>query len=97
MNAKELTGKIFEKYGTREASEIAAKSGVKVVFQRWFPATYGEFDWKTKTICVNDNAAIGREKIIAHELGHFFRREFNIENIADEEKFCDEFADELIK
>jgi Zn-dependent peptidase ImmA (M78 family) len=36
------------------------------------------------------------EKIIAHELGHYFLREFKIET-EDVEKFCDEFANELLK
>ena len=70
---------------------------LKISYQKWFPVTLGEFDWRTKTIIVNENANIPFEKIIAHELGHYFLREFKIENVVDEESFCDEFADEMLR
>jgi hypothetical protein len=42
------------------------------------------------------NATETREKIIAHELGHFFAPELKL-NKAEEENFCHEFAWSLTK
>ncbi len=95
--AVELAEQVFLRFKTCGIFEIAERAGVRIVYQKWFPVTLGEFDWRTKTIIVNENAAIEKEKIIAHELGHYFLREFDVKDIADEEKFCDEFADELLK
>ena len=95
--ARRLAEDIFSQFQTRDVYEIAEKSNIKIVNQKWFPVTLGEFDWKTKTIIVNENAAVKKERIIAHELGHYFLRQFDVKNVADEEKFCDEFADELLK
>ena len=95
--AFELAERVFRHFQTSDVFEIAEKVGVKTVYQKWFPVTLGEFDWRTKTIVVNKNAPISFEKIVAHELGHYFLREFGIENIADEEKFCNEFADAILK
>jgi hypothetical protein len=92
-----LAERIFARFQTRDVFQIAEKAGVKIRFEKWFPATAGEFDWKNKTIIVNENAPVSMEKIVAHELGHFFIREFEIENIIDEEKFCDEFAENLLR
>ena len=83
-------------FQTRNVYEIAAKSGVKIVYQKWFPVTFGEFDRKKQIIVINENAPIAVEKIIAHELGHFFVKEFAVK-ITNEETFCDEFADVLLK
>lgn len=99
---KDLVSLIVFRCGTRDVFEIAEKTGVKIVFRKWFPTTAGEFHRKTKTIYVNENAAIAAEKIVAHELGHYFLREYetprrrNAEDF-DEEKLCDEFAEELLK
>lgn len=93
----DLARRVFHKYRTRNVFELAESSGVKIAFQKWFPVTFGEFDWRTKTIYVNENARIELEKIIAHELGHYFLREFEIKKDGDEESFCDEFADELLR
>ena len=92
-----LAKNVYGQFQTCDVFRIAESAGVKIVYQKWFPVTLGEFDWKAKTIIVNENAAVKKEKIIAHELGHYFLREFNVKNVADEEKFCDEFADELLK
>jgi Zn-dependent peptidase ImmA (M78 family) len=93
----EASEQVFSRFQTCDVFEIAEKVGVKIVYQKWFPVTLGEFDWRTKTIIVNENAPIAAEKIIAHELGHYFLREFDVKNVADEENFCDEFANELLK
>lgn len=97
MDVRNFTRQVFERFQTRDVFRIAEKAGVKIVYGKWFPVTLGEFDWRAKTICVNENAAIKREKIIAHELGHYFLREFKVINIENEERFCDEFAEELLK
>jgi Zn-dependent peptidase ImmA (M78 family) len=93
----EASEQVFSRFQTCDVFEIAEKVGVKIVYQKWFPVTLGEFDWGTKTVFVNENAPISFEKIVAHELGHYFLREFNVKDIVDEEKFCDEFADEILK
>ncbi len=95
--ARRLAENVFGRFQTRDVFEIADKCGVKIAYQKWFPVTLGEFDWQTKTIIVNENATIEAGKIIAHELGHYFLREFDVKNVVDEEKFCDEFADEVLK
>lgn len=99
---KDLASIIFCRYGTRDVYAIAKRAGVKIVYQKWFPATAGEFHFKTKTIYVNENAEIAAEKIVAHELGHYFLKEFETRRRGDagsfdEEKFCDEFAEKLLK
>ncbi|MCY7345663.1 MAG: ImmA/IrrE family metallo-endopeptidase [Pyrinomonadaceae bacterium] len=96
MSGDEFVERVFLNFGAKNVFEIAEKVGVKIVYQKWFPVTLGEFDWRTKTIIVNENAPIPLEKIVAHELGHYFLKEFKIENVADEESFCDEFAVEML-
>ena len=95
--AFESAERIFLRFQTCDVFEIAESAGLKIGYQKWFPVTLGELDWRTKTIIVNENANISFEKIVAHELGHYFLREFNIKNITDEEKFCDEFAVEILR
>ena len=95
--ASELAEQVLLRFQTSDVFEIAEIINLKIVYQKWFPVTSGEFDWRTKTIIVNENANIPYEKIIAHELGHYFLREFGVENVADEEKFCDEFASEILE
>lgn len=95
--ASELAEQVLRRFQTSDVFKIAEIINLKIVYQKWFPVTLGEFDWRTKTIIVNENANIPYEKIIAHELGHYFLREFGVENVADEEKFCDEFASEILE
>ncbi len=89
--AQELAKRIFAKFGTGNVFKIAEKAGIKVVYEKWFPTTIGEFDRNNKLICVNLNARETAEKIIAHELGHFFVQDMNLSR-AEEENFCDDFA-----
>jgi hypothetical protein len=96
MKPEVLAEKVFERFQTRDVLRLAEISRLKILYERWFPVTLGEFDWRTKTIRVNENAGIETKKIIAHELGHYFLREFNIKGITDEEKFCDGFAESLV-
>ena len=99
----DLASFIAGRYGTRDVFVIAERVGLKIVYQKWFPATAGEFHFKTKTIYVNENAGIPPEKIIAHELAHYFLKEFETPRRCrdaeefNEEKFCDEFAEKLLK
>jgi Zn-dependent peptidase ImmA (M78 family) len=95
IEARKIADMIFEKFGTKDVFEIAEKARVKIVFERWFPATIGEFDRKNKLICVNLNASEKVEKIIAHELGHFFAHDFNFDKV-EEERFARKFAQILI-
>lgn len=100
MKASETAKTVIEKFGTPDVFVIAEKSGVKIVYQSWQPVTIGEYDKKTKTICVNrrafENGKISKEAIVAHELGHFFAAEFDFDRQA-EECFAAEFAAELLK
>ena len=87
---------VVEQFGARDVFKIAEKNDIKIFYEKWFPTTIGEFDRKNKTICVNLNARETVEKIIAHELGHFFAQEFNL-NKAEEERFCRDFVRSLLE
>jgi Zn-dependent peptidase ImmA (M78 family) len=97
MEAAELAARVRERYAARDIYEIAEKAGLTIVFQNWRPVTAGELNRQTKTIYVNGDAKIAAEKIVAHELGHYFLGEFEVGRIGDEEGFCDDFARELLK
>ena len=96
MKATELAETILRRFKTQNVSKIAEKSGVNVIYEKWFPVTLGEFDWKKREIRVNQNAKISFNKIIAHELGHYFIKIYELKIAGDEEVFCDEFADKLL-
>jgi Zn-dependent peptidase ImmA (M78 family) len=87
---------IVKKLAADDVLSIAESVGVKIVYEKWFPITYGEFDKKKKTISVNLCAGESQIKIIAHELGHFFAQEMNLSEI-EEEVFAHGFADYLTK
>jgi len=98
-NGLSLATEVASRFQTKCVFEIARKSNIAIVYGKWFPVTLGEFDIKNKRITVNENGEIPFERVVAHELGHYFLRE-NFEPgplSFDEEKFCDEFADELLK
>lgn len=78
MSGQELAEKIITQYGTTDVLAIAEQAGISIIYQKWQPTTIGEFDKKTKTIYINLNAAIEKEVIIAHELGHYFLNELNV-------------------
>lgn len=99
MKAIEQAQKIISELGTNNVYEIAEKFGVKIIYQNWHPITIGEFDKKSKTICVNirglaDNK-FSEQGIIAHELGHFFAGGFDLDR-KSEEDFAQEFAKVLV-
>lgn len=91
---------VAAKFGTTDVYEIARICELKIEYGCWAAVTAGEFEPKKKLIRVNLNAVealgIAKEKIIAHELGHFFARDLRLSK-AEEEKFCDDFAEELLK
>lgn len=91
---------VVEKFGTRDCFAIAEKAGVRIVYESWHPATLGEYDKISKTICVNRRALederFSERKIIAHELGHFFAAKFDLDR-RTEEVFACEFSHELTK
>ena len=96
-----LAGKIAQKIvadlETRDVYEIAQRSDISVEFERWYPVTLGEFDRKNRRITVNRNAAVGAETIVAHELGHYFLQDLAASEGLDIERFCDRFADALLR
>lgn len=97
MKAEQLAEEILQQFQTRDVTEIAVKAGVKIVYEKWFPVTLGEFYWKKREIRINENAEIAYDKIIAHELGHFFIKVYGLKISGGEETFCDEFAGHLLK
>ena len=96
VSGQEFAKRIFANFGTCDVFEVSEKAGVEIVYEKWFPVTVGEFDRKNKKICVNLNARAKVEKIIAHELGHFFAQDLNLSR-AEEEKFCGDFAKGLLE
>jgi hypothetical protein len=100
MQAHIAAQKIIAELGTSDVYRIAEKSGVKIVFENWYPVTIGEYERSTRTIRVNRRAGeVGEngsnhEKIIAHELGHFFAADLKLEK-TEEEVFAREFAENL--
>ncbi len=100
MTAAEKARKIIEKFGTNDVFIIAEKSNVRIIYENWHPSTIGEFDRKTRTICVNrralDDEKHSEREIIAHELGHFFAAEYNFDR-KTEESFAVNFAKEFTK
>lgn len=100
MTATKKARNVIEKFGTNDVFIIAEKSAVRIVYENWHPATVGEFDKKTRTICVNQRALEGdkfsEREIIAHELGHFFAEENGLDR-KKEESFAANFAKEFTK
>jgi Zn-dependent peptidase ImmA (M78 family) len=94
MTGTNLARSIVTKFQTSDVFEIAARLDISIIYSLWFPVTLGEFDKKNRRITVNENAKIPREKIVAHELGHYFAQNLKL---SDEENFCDDFADELTR
>lgn len=72
MNGTDLAKDVIVAYQTHDIQLLAQRAGVRVVYARWHPTTYGEFDTQSQTISINLNAPLAKEHILAHELGHFF-------------------------
>ena len=97
MNSQILAQKIIEKYNTTNVFAIAKQAGIDVIYEKWQPVTYGEFDRKNKTICINLNAPLSIERILAHELGHFFIHQMDIKlDKKDEERVVEGFANFMV-
>ncbi|GAA4451146.1 hypothetical protein GCM10023189_12770 [Nibrella saemangeumensis] len=96
MNGKELAQQVIERYGTSDAFALVERAGISLSYGRWHPVTLGEYDKKTRSICINLNAAIDKELIIAHELGHYFAADLpGQRSRAEEEQIAEDFAAEL--
>lgn len=92
---------VVRAYGARDVFSIAEKAKVAVVYESWHPVTFGEFERKTNVIRVNRRALEAEDdsgglerRIIAHELAHFFARDWHLPR-AEEEAFAREFAEIL--
>lgn len=102
MQVQEVVQQIIAEFGTNDVYGIAEKAGVKIVYENWYPVTIGEYERKTRTIRVNQRASeVGEsgwnfEKIIAHELGHYWATDLKLEK-TEEEVFAHEFAECLIR
>jgi predicted Zn-dependent protease with MMP-like domain len=99
---KDLIDEIVREYGTRDVFELAEKAGVSIIYESWHPVTVGEFEKRTKTIRVNQNALAKAEeakdsekKIVVHELGHFFAIDLKLDK-NQEEHFARLFAEKLL-
>jgi Zn-dependent peptidase ImmA (M78 family) len=90
-----LASKISKEFQTNDVFEIARRLNISIVYEKWFPVTLGEFDKKNRRITVNKNAQIPFEKIIAHELGHYFLEEIEPQRRKDAEKICIDFAEAM--
>lgn len=93
LTGAECATLVRERFPTESPMEIAHAVGLKVVTERWFPVTSGEFELKARTIRMNAAANIEPEIIIAHELGHYFLHEVGCDQ---DERFCEEFAGTLV-
>ncbi len=98
MTGQELAQKISAQYKTTDVFELSKQAGVTLIFEKWHPSTIGEFDKKTKEIRINLNATVPKERIIAHELGHFFLNEMQGNYTRQEEEtIVEEFVNTLLK
>lgn len=79
----------------RSVVEIAGDFGLRIEYRHWYPVTAGEFSWIDKVITVNTSTKLVAEKVIAHELGHFLVKQYNL-SVGNEEEFCDGFAQCLL-
>jgi hypothetical protein len=85
-----LARHVAAEYGTADVFELAARAGVRLVYERWPLLTVGECEPRAGIVRVNlaalEQAREGDERftkqalarlIIAHELGHFFDARLN--------------------
>lgn len=95
MSETELARSIIERYGTHDVRAITSSAGLSIKTGDWHPVTAGEFIASRGEIIVNGRSDIAAERVIAHELGHFFLAAYGLE-VSDVEGFCDRFADALL-
>lgn len=97
MTGLNLANIVSQRYQTADVAELARRAGVSVRYERWHPVTVGEYHKKTGTICINLNASVAHNQILAHELGHFFIHEAGLVlSRQDEEKLAEAFAVTLL-
>lgn len=67
--------------------------GVRVVIGSWHPTTWGEYDRRKVRIYLNELAPLPLEKILAHELGHYWvhQQGWSLER-KEEEAWVEAFA-----
>lgn len=95
MTGSELANLVIDRFGTRDVRDIAVRSGIAVVWQNWHPVTAGEFDAKRMRIVINARANVTAERVLAHELGHYFLRDQRLE-LPNVEEICDDFASAML-
>jgi hypothetical protein len=98
----EFAEKVAAAFGTREVYAIATAQGVTIARESWYPITVGEYERKSQTIWVNEQALVADDdthhvetRIIAHELGHHFAARLDMDR-ETEERFAHEFAHALV-
>ena len=97
MSGEELAHEIIGKFDTNDVFVMCERAGISVHFEKWHSVTLGEFDRKTNAICVNLNAKIDQNQIIAHELGHYFIHQKSIKLSRNEEEIMAEnFAKKIL-
>ncbi len=98
MTGQHLALKILKKYASSDVFSLAKQAGVAVIYEKWHPVTFGEFDKKTLTISINLNAPLiypfgSIDYVLAHELGHFFIHKMDIAmSKIEEEIMVEDFA-----
>ncbi len=93
MTGKALAKWVIQQYNTTAILTIAERAGVTLVYEKWYPTTYGEFNKKTQIITINENSPIPLKDVIAHELGHYFSYMVgNQLGISEEEASATDFA-----
>jgi Zn-dependent peptidase ImmA (M78 family) len=93
MNGFELAQAQITQFQTRDPFVLAARAGVCVQYARWHPVTWGEYDSRSRSICLNLAAPVPLEGILAHELGHYFSQKYGAApSRVEEEQIAEEFA-----
>lgn len=96
-NGFSLAQSVIAQFATRDPFELALRAGVKITYAHWYPVTWGEFDQRSTSICLNLAAPIPPAEILAHELGHYFSNlETPKRSKLEEEKMAEEFAEALL-
>lgn len=92
-NGFELARLVVAHFQTHDPFELAARAGVSISYAHWHPVSWGEFDERSLSICLNTAAPIPTAEVLAHELGHYFSVEgMACKNRANKEKIAEEFA-----
>lgn len=96
-NGFALAQSVIAQFETQDPFELALRAGVKVTYAHWHPVTWGEFDQRSGSICLNLAAPISLAEILAHELGHYFSNLKTTQtNRSRQEKVAEEFAEALL-